>query len=77
MLYCLVSMTDSLFFSMTTRYFNTNYRVHSIMIVLSSCSRQMAEEVMRGGVGQGEEQGAGFEGMEALAQAIELGILHS
>lgn len=42
------------------------------------CSRQMAEEVLRGGPGEvggraGEQQTPGFEGMEALAQAIELG----
>ncbi len=33
----------------------------------------MAEEVIRGGAGGREDQGTGFEGMEALAQAIELG----
>lgn len=37
------------------------------------CSRQMAEEVLRGG-GAGEvDQSTGFEGMETLARAIELG----
>ena len=42
-------------------------------------SRQLAEEVMRGGASDEEEGGApvmddqGFEGMEALARAIELG----
>ena len=36
------------------------------------CSRQMAEEVLRGGGGGGGDI-PGFEGMEALAQAIELG----
>ena len=42
-------------------------------------SRQLAEEVLRGGASDEEEGGApvmddqGFEGMEALARAIELG----
>ena len=36
-------------------------------------SKQMAEEVLRGG-GPGEDQTTGFEGMETLAQAIELGM---
>ena len=43
-------------------------------------SRQMAEEVLKGGASEDEIGGAsasnndqGFEGMEALARAIELG----
>ena len=36
-------------------------------------SRQMAEEVLRGGGGGGVGEVPGFEGMEGLAQAIELG----
>ena len=35
-------------------------------------SRQMAEEVLRNGGGD-TEQSTGFEGMETLARAIELG----
>ena len=42
--------------------------IHMIVV----CSRQIAEEVMRSGEG-GDDQSTGFEGMEALAQAIELG----
>lgn len=38
------------------------------------CSRQMAEEVLRGGTGE-VDQSTGFEGMETLARAIELGEL--
>ena len=35
----------------------------------------MAEEVLRAGAGEvGGEQTPGFEGMETLAQAIELGM---
>ena len=41
------------------------------------CSRQLAEEVLRGGEETGgeeeEEIGSGFEGMEALTRAIETG----
>ena len=46
-------------------------------------SRQLAEEVLKGGAPDEEEGGApimgeqGFEGMEALARAIELGLLHA
>lgn len=49
------SMTDSLFFGMTS-------------------SMQLAEEVLKSGPTPGEEEAAstGFEGMEALARAIEL-----
>ncbi len=37
------------------------------------CSKQLAEEVLRSGPSPGEEEGGAFEGMEALARAIELG----
>ena len=46
---------------------------------MHACSRQMAEEVLKGGASEEDEGGAptggdqGFEGMEALARAIELG----
>ena len=55
------------------------------LLSLSLCSRQLAEEVMKGGPSDNEEEaeegGApaavqGFEGMEALAKAIELGTVH-
>ena len=57
----------------------------SLSLSLSLCSRQLAEEVMKGGPSDNEEEveegGApaavqGFEGMEALAKAIELGTVH-
>ena len=47
-----------------------------VCVCLSVCSRQMAEKVLREGPAAGEDRGeAGFEGMETLAQAIELGML--
>lgn len=46
---------------------------HGPGVTVSMCSKQMAEEVLRGG--PGEDQQSGFEGMEVLAQAIELGML--
>ena len=56
-----------------------------LLMMLSSClmcSRQLAEEVLKGGPPNNEEEAEegvapatmqGFEGMEALARAIELG----
>ena len=52
------------------------------MYLLSLSSRQLAEEVIKGGPPDNEEEAEegvapaavqGFEGMEALAKAIELG----
>ena len=49
------------------------------MIILIAYSRQMAEEVLKGGASEEDVGGVpsageqGFEGMEALARAIELG----
>ena len=42
-------------------------------VCMYTCSRQMAEEVLRDGE-TGAEQNTSFEGMETLARAIELGM---
>ena len=45
------------------------------LLFCDDCSKQLAEEVMRSEPSPGEEElgGGAFEGMEALARAIELG----
>ena len=63
-------------YGVTAQYF---YCLVSYLLCTSAtyyCSRQMAEEVLREGQGTGETGGdaaTGFEGMETLARAIELG----
>ena len=73
-------MTDSLFFSMGNRSDIHVFRILQFegidLLFGCLCSRQLAEEVLRGGEETGEEEeetGSGFEGMEALTRAIETG----
>ena len=56
--------------------------MHAYMYIVH-CSRQLAEEVLKGGASDDVEGGVpaagepSFEGMEALARAIELGQFNS